>query len=160
MTFRPDVTVAAVVQRENRFLIVEEVVKGLKVLNQPAGHLEENESLVEAVIRETLEETAWRFVPEAISGIYLWRTPDTGATFLRFAFSGHCDKHFPDRALDEGICGTLWLTLDEIRQQSDRLRSPMVTKSIDDVLAGRRYPVDVLNHLGSPPFDDLSLSAG
>lgn len=150
MVWKPDVTVAAVVEREGRFLLVEEYVGQRMVINQPAGHLEANESLVEATIRETLEETAWRFEPEALSGIYLWPHPDRDVTFLRVTFTGRVTDHYPDRRLDHGIRRTLWLTRSEIAQRSAQLRSPLVLRCIDDYLTGIRYPLDLLTHLVDP----------
>src|SRR5882757_9414343 len=103
MVWKPDVTVAAIAEREGRFLLIEEHVGNRLVINQPAGHLEANESLAAAVIRETLEETAWSFVPDAISGIYLWPHPDRNLTFLRVTFCGQVTQHYSDRRLDRGI---------------------------------------------------------
>jgi 8-oxo-dGTP pyrophosphatase MutT (NUDIX family) len=147
MTFRPDVTVAAVIERDERFLIVEEVVSGRRVLNQPAGHVEEHESLIEAVVRETLEESAWHFVPQAVTGLYQWRNPANGQSFLRVAFTGICRHHEAWRPLDDGICRALWVARDELVHDRDRLRSPMVLTCIDDYLSGRRYPLDLLRAL-------------
>jgi ADP-ribose pyrophosphatase YjhB (NUDIX family) len=150
MVWKPDVTVAAMVEREGRFLLIEEHVNKRLVLNQPSGHLENNESFVEAVVREALEETAWTFVPEGVSGIYLWRHPERNMSFLRVAFAGHVTRHHPDRRLDRGIRRTLWLTRDEIVQRSAQLRSPMVLQSIDDYLAGKRYPLSLLTQMPDP----------
>jgi 8-oxo-dGTP pyrophosphatase MutT (NUDIX family) len=150
MIWKPDVTVAAVVEREGRFLLVEEYVGQALVINQPAGHLEPNESLIEAAIRETLEETAWRFEPEAISGVYLWRHPERDVTYLRVAFAGRLTEHLRDRNLDHGIQRTLWLSRDEILQRSTDVRSPLVIRCIDDYLIGARYPLDLLTHLVDP----------
>jgi 8-oxo-dGTP pyrophosphatase MutT (NUDIX family) len=144
-----DVTVAAVVEQSGRFLMVEELVAGQRVLNQPAGHLEPGESLVEAVIRETLEETACALEPEAVTGIYLWQTPDQHRSFLRVTFAGQCRGHDPARRLDEGILRADWLTREEIAGHARRLRSPMVLRCIDDYLAGVRYPLDCLTQVGS-----------
>src|SRR5690242_9178502 len=110
MTLKPDVTVAAIVENEGRFLLIEERVGGRLVFNQPAGHLESNESIVEAVIRETLEETAWHFEPDAVTGIYLWQQPDKVRSFVRVAFCGRVVRHESQRALDRGIRRALWLT--------------------------------------------------
>lgn len=160
MTFRPDVTVAAVIERDGRFLIVEEVVSGRRVLNQPAGHLEEHESLLEAVVRETLEESAWHFVPRALTGIYQWRSPETGQSFLRVAFTGDCGQHEAWRPLDDGICRTLWIGRDELYHDRDRLRSPMVLNCIDDYLAGHRYPLALVRALGRSDGIALRARAG
>lgn len=149
MVWKPDVTVAAVVEREGRFLLIEEHVGERLVINQPAGHLEANESFVEAAIREALEETAWSFVPEAISGIYLWPHPERNLSFLRVAFTGKVTHHHPERRLDRGIRRTLWLSRDEVAQRSN-LRSPMVLQCIDDYLAGTRHPLSLLTHVSNP----------
>jgi len=146
MVWKPDVTVAAVIEQEGRFLLVEEHVNHRLVINQPAGHLENNETFVEAAIREALEETAWTFVPEAISGIYLWPHPERNLSFLRIAFAGRVVEHQPDRRLDRGIRRALWLTRDEVVQRTAQLRSPMVLQCIDDYLAGHRYPLSLLTH--------------
>lgn len=144
MIWTPHVTVAAIVERDGRFLLVEEEVDNDIVLNQPAGHLEEHESLVAAVVRETLEETAWHFQPDALLGVYRWHNPRTQATYLRFAFTGILQQHEPQRPLDDGILRTHWFTAEEIRAMASRHRSPQVQQCVDDYLAGRRYPLDSL----------------
>jgi 8-oxo-dGTP pyrophosphatase MutT (NUDIX family) len=144
MIWTPHVTVAAVIEQDGRFLLVQERESGRAVLNQPAGHLEDGETLVTAVIRETLEETGWHFHPEAVIGVYRWRHPVKRITYLRVTFAGSGLSHDSDRALDEGIEDTLWLSVGEIRRQSEMLRSPLVMKSIEDYLAGARYPLSVL----------------
>jgi 8-oxo-dGTP pyrophosphatase MutT (NUDIX family) len=144
MTWKPHATVAAIIERDNKFLMVEELIQGKQVINQPAGHLEPDESLVEAAIRETQEETAWQFIPEAVTGIYLWKHPDNGESFLRVAFCGNCKNHKPSQLLDDGIQAAVWKTRDELMQQQQKLRSPMVIDCIDDYLAGKRYPLDLL----------------
>lgn len=146
MAWKPDVTVAAIVEREGRFLLIEEHVGNRLVINQPAGHLEANESFAAAVIRETLEETAWTFIPHAVSGIYLWPHPERNLSFLRVAFCGEVTQHYSDRRLDRGIRRTLWLSRDELVQRNSQLRSPMVLKCVDDYLAGIRYPLALLSH--------------
>jgi len=147
MPLNPEVTVAAVVVRDGRFLLVEERIGGRLVLNQPAGHLEDRETLVEAAIRETREETAWRFHPEALVGTYLWRNPVNGRGFLRFAFCGDVDDLRPQQPLDKGIVRALWLSADELQAQPARLRSPLVMRCIDDFLQGRRQPLDSVSEL-------------
>lgn len=147
MPWNPDVTVAAVIEQEGRFLLVEERIDSRLVLNQPAGHLEQNESLVEAVIRETLEESAWQFEPQGLLGMYLWEQPEIRRTFLRFAFCGIVSNHDAARRLDRGIERTLWLPRDQIVARSARLRSPLVLRCIDDYLSGIRYPLEALQHL-------------
>jgi len=128
--------------RDGRFLMVEERIKGSLVLNQPAGHLEKGETLIDAVIRETREETAWRFAPDALVGTYLWRNPDTDRTFLRFAFCGSVDDHRAAQALDSGIVRAVWMSHEQLLAQPGRLRSPLVLRCLDDFLAGIRRPLD------------------
>ena len=142
MHWNPDVTVAAIVVRDGRFLMVEERIKGSLVLNQPAGHLEKGETLIDAVIRETREETAWRFAPDALVGTYLWRNADTDRTFLRFAFCGSVDDHRAAQALDSGIVRAVWMSHEQLLAQPGRLRSPLVLRCLDDFLAGIRRPLD------------------
>ncbi|MDT8385006.1 MAG: NUDIX hydrolase [Gammaproteobacteria bacterium] len=148
MRWTPRVTVAAIIEDQGRFLVVEERHADKTVVNQPAGQLEAGESLQEAVIRETLEETAWQFLPEAITGIYRWVHPENGLTFLRVCYSGSASGHDPDRVLDEGILGAHWLSREELLKQS--LRSPMVLRCIDDYLAGYRYPLSLCDDVINP----------
>lgn len=147
MIWKPNVTVAAVIERAGKFLLVEEDADGALMLNQPAGHLDEGESLIAAVAREMLEETAWHFVPEALLGVYRWPHPRKPATYLRFAFTGRLLHHEPERPLDVGIHRALWLTPNELAQQSARHRSPQVQICVNDYLSGRRYPLDLLQDL-------------
>jgi 8-oxo-dGTP pyrophosphatase MutT (NUDIX family) len=144
MSWNPDVTVAAVVERDGRFLVVEERIGGRLVLNQPAGHLEDGESLIEAVVRETREETAWRLHPVALVGVYLWRNPDNDRSYLRFAFCGTVDDHRSTQPLDTGIQRALWLSQAELRAQPSRLRSPLVLRCLADYLEGRRQPLETV----------------
>ena len=147
MTWKPHVTVAAVAENQGRFLLVQERDAGNRVLNQPAGHLEDGESLLAAVRREVLEETAWQFEPRAIVGIYRWRHPQTGITFVRFTFAGSLLMHDAALSLDPDIEQVLWLNDTELRKQEDSLRSPLVLRSIDDYLAGKSCPLDILADL-------------
>lgn len=142
MSLRPEVTVAAIVEQHGRFLIVEERIRYRLVFNQPAGHVEERETLLEAVRRETREETAWGFRPQALLGTYLWRNPANGVATMRFAFIGDVVDFDPTQALDAGIVRTHWLTRGELAARADRLRSPLVVRCIDDYLAGQRLPLD------------------
>jgi ADP-ribose pyrophosphatase YjhB (NUDIX family) len=147
MVWKPHVTVAAVAERDGRFLVVEEEIRGKRVFNNPAGHLDPGESLIDAVRRETLEETGWDFEPEAVTGIYLWKNSEVDATFLRIAFHGRCVRHHPERKLDHGIVAAHWLTRTELASGRHPLRTPLVLNCIDDMLAGRRYPLELLSHL-------------
>jgi ADP-ribose pyrophosphatase YjhB (NUDIX family) len=144
MIWKPDVTVAAVVEHDGRFLLVEEQTERGLLFNQPAGHLEAGESIVAAVIRETLEETAWEFVPEHLVGVYRWRRSRSEVTYLRFAFCGRLGTHYAGRALDTGIVRTVWLSPEQVRAGRDRHRSPLVVRCVEDYLAGRRAPLDLL----------------
>lgn len=146
--WQPDVTVATVVVDGGRLLMVEESAGGRLVLNQPAGHLEPDESLIEAAMRETLEETAWDVRLTAFVGAYQWRAPETGRHYLRFAFAAEPVAHHPERALDEGINRALWLTPGEVQAEANRHRSPLVWRAVSDFLAGRRQPLELLQHLG------------
>lgn len=149
MIWKPHVTVAAVVERDGQFLLVEEFADSdeITVFNQPAGHLEKGESLVDAVIRETLEETAWQFTPESLLGVYRWPHPEKDLTYLRFAFCGHINNHNPGQALDDGIVAAVWKSRDEIMSLGSRLRSPQVIQCVDDYLAGVRAPLELLKDL-------------
>lgn len=146
MIWKPHVTVAAVIESEGKFLLVEEETdEGIR-FNQPAGHLECREALGEAVVREVLEETAYIFVPRSLVGIYNWRNEDKDITYLRFAFAGEIGSHDAARALDAGIIAARWLTIDEIRACADRHRSPLILRCIEDWQAGRRFPLDLIAH--------------
>ncbi|RDU94807.1 NUDIX hydrolase [Trinickia dinghuensis] len=152
----PRVTVAAVVEHEGRFLLVEEQTsEGLRI-NQPAGHLESGETLTAAVVRETLEETALAFVPEALIGVYMThidRPDGEAATFLRFTFCGRHERLDTPRALDTGIIRALWLTPDELHACRASHRTPLVMRSVEDYLAGRRFPLDLVHtHSVGPSF--------
>lgn len=147
--WKPNVTVAAIVERDGRFLLVEEdTADGLR-LNNPAGHLDPGESPIAACTREVLEETGFDFEPEALVGIYLNRFTRTRTgddiTYLRFAFAGQVGAHHAWRGLDDGIVRTVWMTLDELRASADRHRSPLVLQSVQDYLAGRRFPLTLVH---------------
>ena len=146
MIWKPNVTVAAVVQRDGKFLLVEEETEAGLAFNQPAGHLEDGEALLDAVVRETLEETAYHFRPTHLVGIYNWKRPDREITYLRFAFAGELHGYEAGRKLDEGIVAARWLTPDEVKATTTRHRSPLVLRCIEDLLAGKHYPLDLLVH--------------
>jgi 8-oxo-dGTP pyrophosphatase MutT (NUDIX family) len=147
MVWKPDVTVAAVVERDGKFLLVDERAGGRVVLNQPAGHLEQGETLQQAIARETLEETGWTFVPRDIVGIYLWQPEHLNKTFLRVSFCGQLEGHDPSRLLDHGILRTRWLDREQLMAARARHRSPLVARCVDDYLSGARYPLELLTHL-------------
>jgi len=137
----PEITVAAVTEDDGRFLVVEERIEHRLVLNQPAGHVEHGETLLDAVVREAREETAWHFEPQALIGAYLWRNPSNGRQTLRFAFTGTVSDHRPHQPLDAGIVTTHWLTRAELLERGSRLRSPLVIRCVDDYLGGVRQPL-------------------
>jgi ADP-ribose pyrophosphatase YjhB (NUDIX family) len=147
MIWKPNVTVAAVIEKDGKYLLVEEQTSNGILFNQPAGHLEPEESIIQGSIRETLEETGYVFVPEAVLGVYRWHSPSDNITFLRFAFTGAVIDYDPDRALDAGILRVGWFSLDEIRAMSYAHRSPLVMECIEHHLAGRRYPLEILSDL-------------
>lgn len=145
MTVRkPEVTVAAVTENDGHFLVVEERINRRLVFNQPAGHVEPGESLLNAVVRETREETAWRFQPDALIGVYLWRNPSSGRSTMRFAFGGTVLEHDAAQPLDRGIVRTHWLTRTDLQQREAHLRSPLVLRCVEDYLLGRRQPLDAV----------------
>ena len=148
--WRPHVTVATVVPDAGRFLLVEENVRGRIVLNQPAGHLDPDETLHAAAVRETLEETGWEVDLTCLLGVQQWSSP-SGRQFVRFTFAAEPVRHHPARELDHGILRALWLDRDEVASAGARLRSPMVLASIDDWLAGRRLPLDAIRSLQADP---------
>jgi len=139
----PHVTVATVVVRDGRLLLVEEAIDGRQVLNQPAGHLEPDESLAAAACRETLEETGWAVRLSAFIGTYQWTAPD-GTPFLRFAYAAEPVSHDPARPLDTGILRAVWLTPAELKAEPGRLRSPLVWQVVADYLAGQRHPLSIV----------------
>lgn len=144
--WRPHVTVAAVIEQNGKFLFVEEQADQSIVLNQPAGHWEPNESLIDAAARETLEETACHFQPGALVGVYRWAHPAKDIVYLRFAFCGNVQGFDAERPLDSGILRAVWLTPEELRAQASRHRSPLVLRCVEDYLAGKRYALDLLTH--------------
>jgi ADP-ribose pyrophosphatase YjhB (NUDIX family) len=146
MIWKPHVTVAAVIERDGKFLLVEENTdEGIR-FNQPAGHWEPNETLEQGVMREALEETAYHFSPKWLQGVYRWCHPRKDVTYLRFAFGGEITGHEPQRTLDDGILRAVWLTPEEIRATAERHRSPLILRCIEDHLAGKRYPLELVTH--------------
>ncbi|TYT23792.1 NUDIX hydrolase [Luteimonas viscosa] len=150
--WQPDVTVATVVIDDGRLLCVEERVQGQLVLNQPAGHLEPDETLLDAALRETREETGWDVRLTAFIGAYQWKAParpgeDEGRHYLRFAFAAEPLAHDPAQPLDEGIVRAVWMTPSELRAAADRHRSPLVWRAVADHLAGRRHPLSLVSQL-------------
>lgn len=146
MIWKPNVTVAAVIEQHGKFLLVEEETDDGPMFNQPAGHWEPGETLAAGVIREVQEETAHAFVPEWLLGIYSWRHPRKDVTYLRFAFTGPVSAHDPQQRLDSGIIRAAWLSLDEIRATQARHRSTLVLQCVEDHLAGKRFPLELITH--------------
>lgn len=147
MIWKPNTTVAAIIEQNGRFLMVEEsTAEGIRI-NQPAGHLDEGETILQAAARETLEETAYDFTPTQLLGIYHWQRPAKDITYLRFAFTGELGAHHPELALDDGIIRAVWMTLRELQASKAIHRSPQVLKCVEDYLAGQRFPLAILTHL-------------
>lgn len=147
MIWKPNTTVAAVVEVDGKFLMVEEDTPDGVRLNQPAGHLEDGETLLQAVVRETQEESAYTVKPEALLGIYQWRLAEKEITYMRFAFIANIVAHDPKQKLDTGIIRAIWMDADEIKINQYRLRSPQVLKCVEDYLAGQRFPLNVITHI-------------
>lgn len=149
--WRPHATVACIVARDARYLMVEEAINGRMMFNQPAGHLEEGESIAAAAVRETLEETGWDVELQHFIGVQQWRSTEHGDMVLRFSFAARALQHHAERALDTDIARVWWLTRAEIAALGDRLRSPLILRSIDAWLAGQRLPLTVIDdlHAGS-----------
>lgn len=147
MQWMPHATVAAIVEDNGKFLLVEEITERGNRFNQPAGHLEDNETLIEAVVRETLEETAYLFKPESLLGVYHWKHEHNDTTYLRFAYIGSVSNHKPDMTLDEGIIRAVWMTAEEMRSNAMLMRSPQVLNCVEDYLSGQKFPLSVVTHL-------------
>lgn len=143
----PHATVAAIVEDNGKFLLVEEITDRGNRFNQPAGHLEDNETLIEAVMRETLEETAYTFKPTFLLGIYHWKHEHNDTTYLRFAYIGNVSNHQPNLALDEGIIRAVWMSIDEMRSKVALMRSPQVLTCVEEYLNGKKFPLSVITHL-------------
>jgi ADP-ribose pyrophosphatase YjhB (NUDIX family) len=146
MDWNPHITVATVIEDNGKFLLVEELKAGRLVLNQPAGHLEANESLRQAAIRETLEETGWDVELTGLLGIYLYTAPSNGVTYQRVCFTAKAIRHHPEQQLDEGIARALWLSRDELVTQAERCRSELILRCVDDYLAGTYGPLDLIRN--------------
>ena len=144
MVWKPHVTVAAIIERNGEFLLVEEETDDGLRFNQPAGHLECGETLSAAIVREVLEETGRGFVPRNLVGIYHWHNAARDITYVRFTFAGDVTSHDTTRKLDVGIVAARWLPLARIEAMPERLRSPMVMRGIEDYLAGKRFPLDLI----------------
>ncbi|MAB98592.1 MAG: NUDIX hydrolase [Pseudomonadaceae bacterium] len=144
MSWQPHITVATVVEDQGRFLLVEEHAEGRQVFNQPAGHLEANETLAQAALRETLEETGWDVELTAVIGIYLYTAPSNGVTYQRICFAAKPLAQRPNHSLDDGIIGPQWLTRDELAAQPQRWRSELVLRCIDDYISGERFALSLL----------------
>ena len=144
----PRTTVAAIIENQGRFLMVEERGgDGRLVLNQPAGHLEDGESLLDAVHREVLEETGWEIEPQGLLGIYKWRVPESGVTYLRYCFWGQGTEQRNDGPMDADIERALWLDGHEIMNNPDRHRSPMVARCLGDYLKGQSFALELINEI-------------
>lgn len=144
MSWAPHVTVATIIEKDNRYLMVYEEADGKKVFNQPAGHLDPNETLAEAAIRETLEETGWSIRLTGVVGVNLYTAPSNGITYFRTTFIGEAVDFDAGRPLDHGIIEAVWLTYEELLERKGELRSPMTLQIIEDYRAGRRFPLSVV----------------
>ena len=144
MRFTPHVTVATIVENQGRFLTVEEMADDRAVFNQPAGHLEADESLIQAALRETREETGWEVELTGVIGIYLYTAPSNGITYQRVCFSAKPLRQIAGSVLDHGIIGARWMTRQELAENSERLRSPLVLRCVDDFLIGDPFPLAVI----------------
>ncbi|MDD2739979.1 NUDIX hydrolase [Methylomonas lenta] len=144
MVWKPHVTVAAVIENNAHFLLVEETTDNGIAFNQPAGHLEAGEDLITAVKREVAEETAWQFEPEAVVAIQLWRRTPDFPSFMRFCFTGKVHSYDPNQKLDDDIIAAHWLSRDDILQKQHQLRSPLVLLTVDEYLKGQRHPLSIL----------------
>ncbi len=149
MEWPPHLTVASVIEKDGKFLMVRETKEGRSVYNQPAGHLEPNESLIEAAVRETLEETAWHITLKHAIGLTLFTAPANGVTYCRVSFAGEAQSHEPERALDSDIDEALWLSYEDIKALENDLRSPIVLKVIEEYLAGQQIPLNFISRFAT-----------
>jgi 8-oxo-dGTP pyrophosphatase MutT (NUDIX family) len=144
MDWQPHVTVATIVEQNGKFLMVEEQGNGGLVINQPAGHLDPDETLAEAAVRETLEETGWLIEPKGVVGVALYTSPHNQVTYHRTTFFAHAVSHNPDQPLDTGIKRALWMSHNELLAAADNMRSPIVIKAVEQYINGHRYPLDMI----------------
>ena len=144
MTFEPHVTVATVIEQDDKYLLIEEMSHGQLAYNQPAGHLEADETLQQAALRETLEETGWEVELCGVVGMALYLAPANGVTYHRSTFYAKPIKHHPEQRLDDGIERTVWMSYDEMLANADKMRSPLVIKAVEQYRAGHRYPLDMV----------------
>lgn len=144
MEWQPHITVATIVEDQGRFLFVEEFQGEQAVLNQPAGHLDANESLLQAAVRETLEETGWDVELTGVVGIYLYTAPSNGVTYQRVCFAARPLRHHPGYPLDHGIIGPRWLTREQLLEQRPQWRSELVLQCLDDYLAGQPHSLALI----------------
>ncbi len=142
----PHITVATIIEKDNKFLLVEEDLHGKKILNQPAGHLDEGETLIEAAIRETLEESGYQVEIHHMVEMAQWTSPNSHTHFLRTCFAGSVVEYFPEQELDDGIIRALWMTRNEVAQNQHRLRSPLVLNHIDHYIAGKKFDLDFFSY--------------
>lgn len=145
MPWPPHITVACIIEKDNKFLMVEEFRNGVLVFNQPAGHLEPDETLQDAAIREAYEETGWHVEPVALLGVSKYISPQSGVIYYRTTFIARAIKHDSQAELDEGIVNALWLSYEELKSQPEKLRSPLVIKNIEQYLAGQQFPLSVID---------------
>lgn len=144
MIWTPHATVATIVEQDGRFLFVDEMADGKRVLNQPAGHVDEREPILDAAVRETLEETGWEVEITHLIGIYTYTAPHNRVTYYRFCYAARPVRQIPDAQLDHDIYGPVWLSLDELKARQDLWRSPLVLKCVEDYVAGRSFPLDLV----------------
>lgn len=143
MIWTPRATVATIVEQDGRFLFVDEVADGRRVLNQPAGHVDEREPILQAALRETIEETGWEVEITHLVGIYTYTNPEL-ITYYRFCYAARPLRQIPDAKLDHDIIGPVWLSLEELNARREQWRSPLVIKCVEDYIAGRRFPLDLV----------------
>ncbi len=159
MIWTPHATVATIVEHDQRFLLVEELSHGKRVFNQPAGHVDENESIFDAAVRETLEETGWQVQLTGLVGTYIYTAPENGVTYYRFCFAARAEKHVTDQ-LDKDILAAHWLTKEDIDQLEEQLRSPLVTKCIEDYMQRDALPLDWIYEHPAPTTTQQQRATG